>query len=67
MFVCGMCKTSTASGERARRATLKSRERTYKDGEGNVVGSGFEIVKEILVCTRCATGSPFVSKVAVNA
>lgn len=63
MFICGKCRESSQPGERARRLTLAERARTYKDDSGNVVGTGTEIVKEVLVCTPCMTGSPFVSKV----
>jgi hypothetical protein len=64
VFVCGRCKESSKPGERARRLTLEARAKTYKDDGGNEAGSGFEIVKEVLACTLCVTGSPFVSKVA---
>lgn len=53
MFICGRCGKPTKSGESMTKVPVETRPRIYKDGYGNVVGEGHEIVREIVVCRRC--------------
>ena len=69
MFICGICKTSTRAGEKARRVTVETHEvaypripnaHAYLDKEGvrktkdDPGGRGRAILKEIMVCEKHA-------------
>lgn len=47
MFRCGVTGRLSMPGEKCNKIVVESRERVYTDRDGNVIGRGFEIVKEI--------------------
>jgi hypothetical protein len=55
MFYCGKCQRLTDPGEKQTKQVVETRPKIYCNKEGIEVGKGWEIVKEIGVCTRCAT------------
>lgn len=48
MFICQACKKVTKLGEKAHKRIIRTRARVYSNG-----GSGWEITKEIQVCSEC--------------
>jgi hypothetical protein len=47
MFKCDVTGKFSKLGEKCNKIVAETRERVYLDQEGNVVGRGFEIVKEL--------------------
>lgn len=47
MFICDVSGRVSKPGENCNRIIVEVRKRVYLNDEGNVVGRGFEIVKEI--------------------
>ena len=48
MFICDTCKRVTSPCEKMTKKVVNTRPKQYKNG-----GIGWEIVKEIKVCTKC--------------
>lgn len=67
MHNCGLCGTSSKPGERAEHVVMTTRAKQYEEptnsGRRRTVMSFKEIVREILVCTKCACDSSRVKKV----
>jgi len=57
MFVCEACFEASKPGERRRPWVVEKRERAYEllDKEGKRIGvvSGWEIKREVGLCSRC--------------
>lgn len=49
MYICAITNKVSEPGERMNRVVVETRIREYKDTDGNVIGTGTEIVKEISV------------------
>jgi hypothetical protein len=47
MFKCDVTGKMSLPGEKCNKIVAEVRERVYLDDEGNVVGRGYEIVKEL--------------------
>ncbi len=57
MFKCERCGKVTQAGEKQHKEIVKTRNKTYNyiDKHGKEgISKGFEIVKEINVCEKCA-------------
>jgi hypothetical protein len=53
MFTCALCLDSSKPGERMTRVVTDTRRKEYLGDAGEVIGVGFEIVKEIAVASCC--------------
>jgi hypothetical protein len=53
MFTCALCLDSSKPGERMTRVVTDTRRKEYRNDVGEVVGVGFEIVREIAVASCC--------------
>ena len=57
MFICQKCNKLTDPGKPQNKIVVETREKEYfernKYGKLEVIGKGFEIVKEINVCENC--------------
>ncbi len=56
MFKCGKCAKSSEPGEKMSREIVEVRNVSYFDKDGDLIGKGWEIVKEINICPRCKGG-----------
>ena len=55
MYNCAECNKLSQPGEKLNRKVIQTRKKDYFDDKGKQVGSGFEIVREIGVCTKCSS------------
>lgn len=53
MFKCEQCSKTTKPYEKATKKITQTRKRDYFNEKEQLIGSGFEIVKEITVCVDC--------------
>jgi hypothetical protein len=63
MFICSMTGRLSQPGEKPIRVIVKRREREYLNPDGQVVGHGWEIEKEILICEDAVKMLPAQSSV----
>jgi hypothetical protein len=56
MYICDQCHLSSKPREQLTRIVTEKRSRTYLGADQQVVGTGWEIVREINLCPRCAGG-----------
>ena len=54
MFICDICDTCTQPHEPMTRLVAETRPRAYRNPWGDVIGRGWEIVRERAACPRCA-------------
>jgi len=54
MFKCQKCKKLSAPGEKQKRVVVDTRKRFYTNHKGEPAGEGWEIVKEVALCSSCA-------------
>jgi uncharacterized protein YqkB len=58
MFKCGSCRAQQAKGVKTTRLVVERRPKDYtrldKNGQPVLIGRGWEIVRELLVCPPCA-------------
>jgi hypothetical protein len=53
MFKCDNCGGNQPKGVKAERAVVERRDVEYKDEKGALLGKGWEIVRELLLCKVC--------------
>jgi hypothetical protein len=53
LFKCNNCGGQQGKGTKAQKAVVDRRDVTYVDKAGKVIGKGWEIVKELLLCGEC--------------
>ena len=52
MFICEICRTTSAPGDKMHKIVVDKRFKAYTDGK--VTGYGEETVKEKSACAKCA-------------
>jgi hypothetical protein len=63
-FRCEQCKRALPRGASPIKKVTKKREKVYVNEKGEQIGVGWEIVKEMDVCKKCATPPPKQENVA---
>jgi hypothetical protein len=58
MFKCPITKKTSRPGEKPVRVIVERRDREYKNDDGQVIGRGWEIVKEIFVSEEALERHP---------
>ena len=54
MYKCGNCGINSEASEKMTKVVVEKRNKIYTGTFGEVIGQGWEIVKEIGVCLKCA-------------
>jgi hypothetical protein len=52
MFKCDNCGGQQGPGVKTAKAVVERRDKVYEE-DGKVVGKGWEIVRELTLCTEC--------------
>lgn len=55
MFNCQECNQPIGPNVSPIKVVTKKRQKVYTNGDGDVIGFGWEIVKEEQLCENCAT------------
>lgn len=55
MYVCAICDKVSSPNEKLNKVVTQTRKKEYFDDKGKKIGSGFETIKEIGVCTKCSS------------
>lgn len=53
MFRCGLCDETTKPGEGMTKVVVHTRHKDYRNRHGEVIGHGFETVREIAIGPCC--------------
>ena len=54
MFICKVCVTQSKPHVKPERIVVEKRAKDYHDDRGRLAGTGYETVREVLVCGECA-------------
>ena len=53
MFKCDNCGGQQVAGVKPQRAVLERRDVQYRNAKGEIIGTGWEIVREVDLCGEC--------------
>lgn len=53
MFICQVCHTVQKAGVKQERVVIEKRYKEYFDKSKQLVGKGWEIVRELVCCWQC--------------